>query len=171
MFIDRHYSFFYAAVGTGAPRIPEVRVRKQGQTARLAGVSQRLGVVVAVAGLVVAAAGCGSSSSSSSGKPIDITYWTQSTNSQINYIDHLFNSTHPGIKVQGEYIASADETTAKEVAALKSNTEPNVVIGQDPSALPLLAESGKVVPLNSALATDNKDLYAGIRSALYYKGQ
>jgi len=124
-----------------------------------------------VAGLVVAAAGCGSSSSSAAGKTVDITYWTQSTNSQISYIDHQFNSTHKGIKVQGEYIASADETTAKEVAALKSNTEPNVVIGQDPSALPLLAESGKVVSLNKELTADTADLYPGIRSSLYYKGQ
>ena len=146
-------------------------MRNLGQAARQPGLPPRIGVLVAAAVLVATAAGCGSSSSSTSGKTIDITYWTQSTNSQINYIDHLFNSTHTGIKVQGEYIASADETTAKEVAALKSNTEPNVVIGQDPSALPLLAESGKVVPLNSALAADTKDLYPGIRSALYYKGQ
>ena len=146
-------------------------MRIQAQAARRAGLLPRLGVVVAVAGLIVAAAGCGSSSSSSTGKTIDITYWTQSTNSQINYLDHWFNSTHQGIKVQGEYIASADETTAKEVAALKSNTEPNVVIGQDPSALPLLAESGKVVPLNSELTADTKDLYPGIKASLYYKGK
>jgi multiple sugar transport system substrate-binding protein len=145
-------------------------VRNLREPARLASLPPRLGVVALAAGLVIVAAGCGSSPSSSSGT-INITYWTQYTNSQINYIDHLFNTTHKGIKVQGDYIASADETTAKEVAALKSNTEPNVVIGQDPSALPLLAESGKVVSLNKALSTDTKDLYPGIRSALYYKGQ
>ena len=38
-------------------------------------------------------------------------------------------------------------STAKEVSAIKSNSEPNVVIGQDPSSLPLLAQSGKVVDL------------------------
>jgi multiple sugar transport system substrate-binding protein len=147
-------------------------VRNRRQTAGRAVLPLRLGALVAAAGLAAAVAGCGSSSSpSSSGKPIDITYWTQFTNSQISYIDHSFNSTHKNIKVQGQYIASADETTAKEVAALTSNTEPNVVIGQDPSALPLLAESGKVVSLNSALTTDTSDLYPGIRSALYYKGQ
>jgi multiple sugar transport system substrate-binding protein len=145
-------------------------VRNLRQSARLASLPSRLGVVVAVAGLAIVAAGCGSSSSSSSGT-INITYWTSSTNSEINYIDHAFNSTHKGIKVQGQYIASADETTAKEVAALKSNTEPNVVLGQDPSALPLLAESGKVVALNKELTADTEDLYPGIRSALYYKGQ
>jgi multiple sugar transport system substrate-binding protein len=71
----------------------------------------------------------------------------------------------------GQYIASADESTAKEVAAIKTGTEPNVVIGQDPSALPLLAESGKVVDLTSALKTQTADLYPGIRSALTYQGK
>ena len=58
----------------------------------------------------------------------------------------------------GQYIASADQSTAKEIAAIKSGTEPNVVIGQDPSALPLLAESGKVVDLSAALKTQTAEL-------------
>lgn len=68
-----------------------------------------------------------------------------SSQAEISCLDSHFNATHSSVKVSGQYIASADDTTAKEVSAIKSNTEPNVVIGQDPSALPLLAESGKVV--------------------------
>jgi ABC-type glycerol-3-phosphate transport system substrate-binding protein len=73
--------------------------------------------------------------------------------------------------VQGQYITSADDTTAKEVSALKTSTEPNVVIGQDPSALPLLAESGKIVNLSGPLASQTSQLYPGIKSALFYNGQ
>jgi hypothetical protein len=69
-------------------------------------------------------------------------YWSSSSQAEINYLDSHFNASHSTVKVQSQYIASADYTTAKEVAALKSGTEPNVVIGQDPSALPLLAKSG-----------------------------
>ena len=133
---------------------------------------------VAVAGAVVlalTAAACSSSSSSSSsaasGKPVTITYWSSSTQAEINWLDSHFNATHQNIKVQGQYIASADETTAKEVAAIKSGTEPNVVIGQDPSALPLLAESGKVVDLSKSVTSQTNALYPGIKSALFYKGQ
>src|SRR6201995_150093 len=96
--------------------------------------------------LALTAAACSSSSSSSgatSGKPVSITYWSSSSQAEINWLDSHFNATHKNIKVQGQYIASADETTSKEVSAIKSGTEPNVVIGQDPSALPLLAECGK----------------------------
>jgi len=138
-----------------------------------AGRRLRWGAWTGLAVLVAAAAGCSSSgpSSSTTSGPVSITYWTSSTQSEINYLDSHFNSTHKGIKVTGQYIASADNTTAKEVAALKSNTEPNIVIGQDPSALPLLAESGKIVPLNKPLAAETAALYPGIRSALFYKGQ
>jgi multiple sugar transport system substrate-binding protein len=126
----------------------------------------------AVLALTLAAAACSSSSGgSASSGPITITYWTSGSQAETSWIDSHFNATHAGIKVQGQYISSADESTAKEVAALKSGTEPNVVIGQDPSALPLLAESGKIVDLSKAAVTQTDELYPGIKSALFYKGQ
>jgi multiple sugar transport system substrate-binding protein len=139
-------------------------------------VSRRPVVVAGTALLALTAAACSSSSSSpsssaASGKPVTITFWSSSTQAEINWLQSHFNATHKNIKVQGQYIASADETTTKEVAAIKSGTEPNVVIGQDPSALPLLAESGKVVDLSKNLASETNTLYPGIKSALFYKGQ
>lgn len=123
--------------------------------------------------LALTTAACSSSSSSgtAAGKPVTISYWTSTSQAEINWLDSHFNATHKNIKVQGQYIASADETTTKEVAAIKSGTEPNVVIGQDPSALPLLAESGKVVDLSKSLTSETATLYPGIKSALFYKGQ
>jgi len=134
---------------------------------------RRPAVIAGVSLLALTAAACSSSSSSgtAAGKPVSVTYWTSSSQAEINYLDSHFNATHSGVKVQGQYIASADDTTAKEVAALKSNTEPNVVIGQDPSALPLLAESGKVVDLSKSLAAETNSLYPGIKSALFYQGR
>ena len=133
------------------------------------------GIAVACALAAATAAACSSSSTSGSGSPSSgpatVTYWTSSTQAEINYIDTQFDKAHPGIKAVGQYIASADETTAKEIAAIKSGTEPNVVIGQDPSALPLLAQSGKVVDLTAALKTQTAELYPGIKSALFYKGK
>lgn len=113
----------------------------------------------------------GSATSAHTGKTVNITYWTSSSQAEINYLDSHFNSSHPGIHVQGQYVASADNTTAKVVAALKSGTEPDVLVGQDPSALPLFAESGKVVDLSSALKADTDALYPGIKSSLFYQGK
>src|ERR1700733_8957859 len=135
---------------------------------------------ILLASLTLTVAACSSSSSSptsasstpgTAAKPVTITYWTSSTQAGINWIDSHFNATHSTIKVQGQYITSADDTTAKEISALKTNTEPNVIIGQDPSALPLLAESGKIVDLSSALSAETNALYPGIKSALFYQGK
>jgi multiple sugar transport system substrate-binding protein len=117
------------------------------------------------------ASGSGSSASGSSSKPVSITFWSSGQQSVIAYLQKTFNATHPGTTVKGQYIASSDNLTAKEVSAIKSNTEPNVVIGQDPSSLPLLAESGKVVDLTSSLKAETAALYPGIRSALSYNGK
>lgn len=156
----------------------ETRVEHDKRAAALMWMRQRnaIAAVGAIAALAAAAAGCGSSApsasggSGSSGKPVSITYWTSSSQAEIKWLDTHFNATHKNIRVQGQYVASADNTTAKEVAAIKSGTEPNVVLGQDPSALPLLAESGKVVDLKQALAAETSALYPGIKSALFYQG-
>jgi ABC-type glycerol-3-phosphate transport system substrate-binding protein len=127
-------------------------------------------MIVGAALLALAATAC-SSPGSTAGKTVTITYWTSSSQAEINYLDSHFNATHSSVKISGQYIASADDTTAKEVSAIKTGTEPNVVIGQDPSALPLLAESGKVVNLSQPLAAATAGLYPGIKPALFYKGQ
>ncbi len=133
---------------------------------RLAGVS-----VACVLSAGAAACSSSSSSGSSAGSASTVTYWSSGTPAEIKYIDTQFDKAHPGLKAVGQYIASADESTAKEVAAIKSGTEPDVVIGQDPSALPLLAESGKVVDLTAGLKTQTAELYPGIKAALFYKGK
>jgi multiple sugar transport system substrate-binding protein len=127
-------------------------------------------MIASAALLALTAAACGSSGSAA-GKTVTVTYWTSSSQAEINYLDSHFNATHSDVKVSGQYIASADDTTAKEVSAIKTGTEPNVVIGQDPSALPLLAESGKVVNLSQPMASATSGLYPGIKPALFYKGQ
>jgi multiple sugar transport system substrate-binding protein len=130
--------------------------------------------IAGVCALVLAAASaCSSSgpSASSSGGTTTVTYWTSGTQAEINWIDTNFDKAHPGIKAVGQYLASADESTAKEIAAIKTNTEPDVILGQDPAALPLLAESGKVVDLSSALKTETDELYPGIKDSLFYQGK
>jgi multiple sugar transport system substrate-binding protein len=140
---------------------------------------RRWAAAAGVLTLAMTATACSSSGSSAPGKsaagtttkPTTITYWSSSSQAEINWIDSHFNSSHSTIKVQGQYIASADDTPAKEISALKTNTEPNVVIGQDPSELPLLEESGKIVNLASSLSAEDSTLYPGIKSALFYQGQ
>jgi multiple sugar transport system substrate-binding protein len=146
-------------------------VRIHGRAAVVARVPRRQAMIAGAALLALTATACDSSAGSPAGKTVTITYWSSGTQAEINWLDSHFNATHSKIKVSGQYIASADDTTAKEVSAIKTGTEPNVVIGQDPSALPLLAESGKVVNLSQPLSSATAGLYPGIKPALFYKGQ
>jgi multiple sugar transport system substrate-binding protein len=139
-------------------------------TARQGRIARRIGAT-AIASVLAVTTACSSSGSSSSSKTVSITFWSSGKQSVISYLSTHFNATHKGIHVKGQYIASSDDLTAKEVSAIKSNTEPNVVIGQDPSSLPLLAESGKVVDLTKPLKAETAALYPGIRSALSYQGK
>ncbi|MBO0821627.1 MAG: ABC transporter substrate-binding protein, partial [Nocardiopsaceae bacterium] len=122
--------------------------------------------------LALAAAACGSGGSAGSPGPVTLTYWTTSSlPAETAWIDSHFNAAHKDVKVHGQYLSTADQSTAKIVSAIKSGTEPDLIIGQDPSALPLLAESGKVVDLSSALKPETGRLYPGIRSSLFYQGK
>jgi ABC-type glycerol-3-phosphate transport system substrate-binding protein len=106
--------------------MPRSRMRAQAAT----------GIVV----LALAAAACSSSgstgSSASSGQPVSLTYWSSSSQAEINWLDTHFNATHKGITVHGQYIASSDNLTTKVVSALKTGTEPNVLLGATPSSCP-----------------------------------
>ena len=51
-----------------------------------------------------------------------ITFWSSGQPKVIAYLQKKFNATHKDIKVKGQYIASSDNLTAKEVSAIKSNT-------------------------------------------------
>jgi multiple sugar transport system substrate-binding protein len=145
-------------------------------TSRPPATARRLGRLRATAAIAVAAAGLAACSSSgggdsSAGGVQHITFWSSGSQKTIAYLQKQFNATHQDVQVKGQYIASSDDLTAKEVSAIKSNSEPNVVIGQDPSSLPLLAQSGKVVDLTSGLKAETDALYPGIRSALFYQGK
>ncbi|HEX3924018.1 MAG TPA: ABC transporter substrate-binding protein [Streptosporangiaceae bacterium] len=133
----------------------------------------RPAVIAGILLLGLAATACSSSggSGSSGSGPVTITFWSSGTQTEIKYLQTQFNKTHSAIKVRGQYLATADQSTAKEVAAIKSGTEPNVILGQDPAALPLLAESGKVVDLSKSLTAQTSTLYPGIKSALFYQGK
>jgi ABC-type glycerol-3-phosphate transport system substrate-binding protein len=134
-----------------------------------------VGLTVVLALLLAA---CGSATASA--KPASkvskavttITYWTSGlTPKEISTLDARFDKTHRGMKVQGQYISSSDEEYPKVVAALKTGTEPPVVLDQNPSDLPLYAESGKLIDLNGKMTALTNALYKGIRNSLFYRGK
>ncbi len=139
-----------------------MKIRKQGVIA--------LGLALAVA----ACGGPGDPSASGGASGSDggtFTYWTSGWQpDQIAEIDAAFDKAHPGMHAKGQYIASSDQFLPKVISALKNGTQPTVLLTQNPSDLPVIAQSGKLVPLDGKLAAETDALYPGIKESLLYKG-
>jgi len=121
-----------------------------------------------VAGSLVAV---GVSGTASAASPVSFTYWTSGWGtSEITAIDNAFDAANPGYKASGTFIAKSDEFLPKVTAALKTNTQPTVVIDQQPYDLPFYQESGKLIPLTGQVPATNS-LYSVIKKSLFYKGQ
>ncbi|MEV7969300.1 ABC transporter substrate-binding protein [Sphaerisporangium sp. NPDC088356] len=124
-------------------------------------------------GLVLAVAACGGSSDpgGSSAAGGTFTYWTSRWQpDQIAEIDAAFDKAHPGMHAKGQYIASSDQFLPKVISAVKNGTQPTVLLTQNPSDLPVIAQSGKLVPLDGKLTAETDALYPGIKESLFYKG-
>jgi multiple sugar transport system substrate-binding protein len=128
---------------------------------------------VAAAGLLLAAglAACGSGPAGSASSGTSFTYWTsQWQPAEINAVDKAFARAYPGMHARGQYIASSDEYLPKVITAIKSGTQPTVLLDQNPSDLPEIAQSGDLIPLNGKLTAQTSALYPGIRQSLFYRG-
>ena len=126
-------------------------------------------------GLLLAAAACGGSGDTGGAAPDagggTFTYWTSNWQpDQIAEIDAAFDRANPGMHARGQYIASSDQYLPKVISALKNGTQPTVLLTQNPSDLPVIAQSGKLIPLDGKLAAETDALYPGIKESLFYKG-
>ncbi|GII85148.1 ABC transporter substrate-binding protein [Sphaerisporangium siamense] len=141
-------------------------------------IRRSLAAGAAALGLVLAAAACdgsgGSGGSGGQGSAAGgtFTYWTSGWKpDQIAAVDAAFAKAHPGMRAKGEYIASSDQYLPKVIAALKNGTQPTVLLTQNPSDLPVVAQSGKLIPLDGKLTAETDALYPGIKESLFHKGR
>ncbi|MDA8295596.1 MAG: extracellular solute-binding protein [Actinomycetota bacterium] len=126
--------------------------------------------VMAAAGT---AAGLGASAgTASAAAPVAFTYWTSGYKpAEIAAIDKAFHAAYPQYVAHGQYISTSDEYLPKVIAALKTGTQPTVLTDQSPSDLPLIEQSGKLIPLNGKLTAATNSLYPGIKKSLFYRGK
>ena len=91
-------------------------------------------------------------SSASASSPTSFTYWTSGWKpSEIATIDSAFDKAYPPYQAKGQYISTSDTYFPKVIAALKTNTQPTVYTDQQPYDLPIVQESGKLIPLTGKL--------------------
>jgi multiple sugar transport system substrate-binding protein len=123
-----------------------------------------------VAGSVAGVGTIASPASASS--TVSFTYWTSGfSTSEIATLDSTFDAANPGYKAEGQYISTSDEYLPKVISALKTGTQPTVLTDQNPSDLPLIEESGKLIALNGDLTAETNALYPGIKASLFYRGE
>ncbi|GGL05676.1 ABC transporter substrate-binding protein [Sphaerisporangium melleum] len=127
--------------------------------------------------LLLAAAACGGTSDTAGGsggtaaQGGTFTYWTSGWQpDQIAEVDAAFARANPGMHAKGQYIAASDQYLPKVISALKNGTHPTVLLTQNPSDLPVIAQSGKLIPLDGKLDAETGALYPGIRESLFHKG-
>jgi multiple sugar transport system substrate-binding protein len=99
------------------------------------------------------------------------TWWTSAFSNQLTTIDNAFDKAYPQYQAHGQYIAQSDVYFPKVIAALKTNTQPTVYLDQQPYDLPIVEESGKLVPLTGKLTALTNQLYPGVRKSVFYRGQ
>ncbi|MET8146228.1 extracellular solute-binding protein [Sphaerisporangium sp. NPDC005288] len=142
-------------------------------------ISKRVAAGAIASGLMLAAAACGGTGAQqgsggaggSGAAGGTFTYWTSGWQpAQIAEVDAAFDKAHPGMHAKGEYIASSDQYLPKVIAALKNGTQPTVLLTQNPSDLPILNQSGKLIPLDGKLTAETDALYPGIKESLFHKG-
>lgn len=104
--------------------------------------------------------------------PIPFTYWTSGWGtSEINTIDAAFAKAYPQYKADGQYISTSDQYLPKVISAIKTGTQPTVLTDQNPSDLPLIEQSGKLIALNGDMTALTNGLYPGIKASLFYRGK
>ena len=104
--------------------------------------------------------------------PVSFTWWTSGyTTSQLAILDNGFDKAYPQYQAHGQYISKSDLYFPHIIAALKTNTQPTVYTDQQPYDLPIVEESGKLIPLTGKLTGLTNQLYPGIRKSLFYRGQ
>jgi multiple sugar transport system substrate-binding protein len=113
-----------------------------------------------------------SATAAGASSPTSFTYWTSGFKpAEIATLDSAFHKAYPQYVANGQYISTSDTYFPKVIAALKTNTYPTVYTDQQPYDLPIVQESGKLVPLTGKLPGLTNQLYPGIRNSLFYRGQ
>jgi multiple sugar transport system substrate-binding protein len=115
--------------------------------------------------------GATATAASASSSTTSFTWWTSAFSNQLKTIDSAFDKAYPQYQANGQYIAQSDVYFPKVIAALKTNTQPTVYLDQQPYDLPIVQESGKLIPLTGKLTALTNDLYAGVRKSVFYRGQ
>jgi multiple sugar transport system substrate-binding protein len=132
---------------------------------------KKLAAISVLAATSALGLGATATAASAASSTTSFTWWTSDNPAEIATLDSAFEKAYPMYQASGQYISTSDTYFPKVIAALKTNTQPTVYTDQQPYDLPVVAESGKLIPLTGKLGGLTNALYPGIRNSLFYRGQ
>ncbi|GAA3407347.1 ABC transporter substrate-binding protein [Paenibacillus hodogayensis] len=103
--------------------------------------------------------------------PVTLKMWTTDSGLLKDYLD-AFHSANPNIKVEAEFMGDYDEMAKKVQAGIVSATTPHVVQLGQRHAIPQIADSGKLLPIESFMSkAEIEDVMPGFWQRYTYKGK
>ncbi|TBL71389.1 ABC transporter substrate-binding protein [Paenibacillus thalictri] len=103
--------------------------------------------------------------------PITLKMWTTEKDLLKSYLDD-FTAANPNIKVEAEFMGDYDEMAKKVQAGIVSNSLPHVVQLGQRHAIPQIADSGKLLPIESFMTKEEMDdVLPGFWQRYTYKGK
>lgn len=120
-------------------------------------------VLVTMTALLAILSGCGEQQGSTSTQetpkgaaasgPITLKLWSTEKDLLKGYMD-AFQTANPNIKIEVEFMGDYDEMAKKVQAGIVSNSLPNVVQLGQRHAIPQIADSGKLLPIESFMSKE-----------------
>lgn len=103
--------------------------------------------------------------------PVTLKMWSTESNLLKDYMDE-FHQANPTIKVEVEYMGNYDEMAKKVQAGIVSSTTPHVVQLGQRHAIPQIADSGKLLPIEGFMTkAEMDDVMSGFWQRYTYKGK
>ncbi|MDU0205569.1 ABC transporter substrate-binding protein [Paenibacillus sp. MAH-36] len=102
-------------------------------------------------------------------KPVTLSVWTTNKDLLADQVK-AFEAKYPTIKIKAEFMGGYDEMAQKVMAAVVSNTLPNVVQLGQRHGIPQMADSGKLLPIEQFMSEQEKtDVYPAFWDRFRYK--
>lgn len=116
-----------------------------------------------------AATDAGSTSNSAEQKQMTLSLWTTNKDMLADQVK-AYEAQHPNVKIKAEFMGGYDEMAQKVMAAVVSNTLPNIVQLGQRYGIPQMADSGKMIPIEQFISEQEKnDVYPAFWDRFRYK--
>ena len=124
---------------------------------------------LAVLAILVAALPLAGSTGAGAQEAVTLTFWTTEEDNFAPLVEQ-FQSEHPGITIQAQYVGNYDDMSARIQTAIVGNELPDVAQVGQRYGIPQMVDAGVVIPVDEYLSEDDvADIHDGLWSRYTYR--